>query len=109
MTDVATPSEAVIQLDKVSTRFGANVVHTDVTLEVRRYGDVWLRDTGPLVVSRDGVALAQRFGFNGWGGKYLMDGDQEIGGKAVVEGRIGDRIRIETPGGGGFGTRTPPT
>ena len=50
-----------------------------VTLEVRRYGDVWLRDTGPLVVARGGRAVAQRFGFNGWGGKYLMDGDQEIG------------------------------
>ena len=50
-----------------------------VKLEVRRYGDVWLRDTGPLVVERGGRAVAQRFGFNGWGGKYLMDGDQEIG------------------------------
>ena len=50
-----------------------------VKLEVRRYGDVWLRDTGPLVVQRQGLPLGQRFGFNGWGGKYLMDGDQEIG------------------------------
>lgn len=50
-----------------------------VKLETRRYGDVWLRDTGPLVVQRDGLPLGQRFGFNGWGGKYLMDGDQEIG------------------------------
>ena len=50
-----------------------------VQLEVRRYGDVWLRDTGPLIVQRDGAPLGQRFGFNGWGGKYLMDGDQEIG------------------------------
>ena len=50
-----------------------------VTLEMRRYGDVWLRDTGPLVVERDGQQVGQRFGFNGWGGKYLMDGDQEIG------------------------------
>lgn len=50
-----------------------------VKLEMRRYGDVWLRDTGPLVVERDGVQIGQRFGFNGWGGKYLMDGDHEIG------------------------------
>ncbi|RZA07507.1 MAG: agmatine deiminase family protein, partial [Proteobacteria bacterium] len=26
-----------------------------------------------------GTMQAMRFGFNGWGGKYLMDGDQEIG------------------------------
>ena len=50
-----------------------------VKLEVRRYGDVWLRDTGPLVVQRGGAPIAKRFGFNGWGGKYLMDGDQQIG------------------------------
>jgi len=47
-----------------------------VTLERRTYGDVWLRDTGPLVLS-DGRALRCRF--NGWGGKYLMQGDQTIG------------------------------
>ena len=50
-----------------------------VRLERRRYGDVWLRDTGPLVVSDGARLVARRFGFNGWGGKYLMDGDQEVG------------------------------
>jgi agmatine deiminase len=51
-----------------------------VTLERRHYGDIWLRDTGPLVLC-DGAGrrMARRFGFNGWGGKYLMDGDQTIG------------------------------
>jgi len=51
-----------------------------VTLERREYGDVWLRDTVPLVLS-DGAGgrAARRFGFNGWGGKYLMDGDQTVG------------------------------
>ena len=51
-----------------------------MTLERRRYGDIWLRDTGPLVmVDGRGERRALRFGFNGWGGKYLMDGDAEIG------------------------------
>ena len=50
-----------------------------VQLEQRRFGDVWLRDTGPLVVQRGAAQVAKRFGFNGWGGKYLMDGDQQIG------------------------------
>ncbi|RGP42014.1 Agmatine deiminase [Altererythrobacter insulae] len=52
------------------------LVSEKVQLEQRRYGDIWLRDTGPLVRG-DGAAL--RCGFNGWGGKYLMDGDQSIG------------------------------
>ncbi|MCR2832437.1 agmatine deiminase family protein [Parerythrobacter lacustris] len=47
-----------------------------VGIERRAYGDVWLRDTGPLV-RIDGTALRCRF--NGWGGKYLMEGDQTIG------------------------------
>ena len=51
-----------------------------VTLETRAYGDIWLRDTGPLVLlGADGARRAQRFGFNGWGGKYLMPGDESIG------------------------------
>ncbi|MEP6869066.1 MAG: agmatine deiminase family protein [Novosphingobium sp.] len=50
-----------------------------VTMDMREYGDVWLRDTGPLIVMDGGKRLAMRFGFNGWGGKYLMPGDQTIG------------------------------
>jgi len=56
-----------------------SLVSASVKLERRRYGDIWLRDTGPLTVFDDGERRALRFGFNGWGGKYLMDGDAEIG------------------------------
>ncbi|MBV1689741.1 agmatine deiminase family protein [Novosphingobium sp. G106] len=56
------------------------LVGSKVTLERRTYGDVWLRDTGPLVrTDGAGGRRARRFGFNGWGGKYLMEGDQTIG------------------------------
>lgn len=56
------------------------LVSSKVTLERRVYGDVWLRDTGPLVVHEEGgTRTARRFGFNGWGEKYLMPGDMEIG------------------------------
>ncbi len=62
------------------------LVSAAVKLERRGYGDVWLRDTGPLVV-QDGAghARAMRFGFNGWGGKYLMDGDQTIGAELATD------------------------
>ncbi len=69
----------LIVRDEANRARAAALCSAKVTLEVRRYGDVWLRDTGPLVVAQGGTAVAQRFGFNGWGGKYLMDGDQEIG------------------------------
>ncbi len=65
------------------------LVSGKVKLERRRYGDVWLRDTGPLVVMDDaGHRVARRFGFNGWGGKYLMDGDQEIGAELARDARL---------------------
>ena len=65
--------------DEANRARAASLCSAKVKLEVRRYGDVWLRDTGPLVVERGGTKLAKRFGFNGWGGKYLMDGDRVIG------------------------------
>ncbi|WP_082456267.1 agmatine deiminase family protein [Novosphingobium sp. Leaf2] len=66
--------------DEANRARALELVSGKVTLETRRYGDVWLRDTGPLVVTDGhGGRKAMRFGFNGWGGKYLMDGDQDIG------------------------------
>src|SRR5690606_41599499 len=52
-----------------------------VACERHAYGDIWLRDSGPLVIfDEQGRRIARRFGFNGWGGQFVMEGDQEIGG-----------------------------
>ncbi|MEP2735424.1 MAG: agmatine deiminase family protein [Erythrobacter sp.] len=56
-----------------------SLVSNNVTLERQRYGDIWLRDTGPLIVRDERAPAAHRFQFNGWGGKYLMEGDQTVG------------------------------
>lgn len=70
----------LIVRDEANAACARQLVSGSVRLEQRVYGDVWLRDTGPLVV-RDaaGNRRARLFGFNGWGGKYLMDGDTLIG------------------------------
>ena len=66
--------------DEANELRAQSLCSASVKLERRCFGDIWLRDTGPLVVMDGrGKRLARRFGFNGWGGRYLMEGDQTIG------------------------------
>jgi agmatine deiminase len=75
----------LIVRDAANQARAAALCSAAVKQEVRRYGDVWLRDTGPLVVRSGDRWVAKRFGFNGWGGKYLMQGDQVIGAELACD------------------------
>ncbi|HEX6374940.1 MAG TPA: agmatine deiminase family protein [Allosphingosinicella sp.] len=54
------------------------------------FGDIWLRDTGPIVLGRGRERRAARFLFNGWGGKYRLEGDDSVG------QRLADRAGLAT-------------
>ncbi|MEY4160496.1 MAG: hypothetical protein RLZZ136_1117 [Pseudomonadota bacterium] len=84
---VANSGQAVrlIVRDAANAARARSLVSAAVTIEQRVYGDVWLRDTGPLVVTDGaGQQVARRFGFNGWGGKYVMAGDETIGAELAI-------------------------
>jgi len=52
---------------------------------VAQFGDIWLRDTGVIV---DSAGIGHAFGFNGWGGKYEYDGDEDIGRRLAAKKRM---------------------
>ena len=57
---------------------GANVDIGRVMLRIVPSNDTWARDHGPLTTVCSGEPLLLDFGFNGWGGKYGYDLDNQI-------------------------------
>ena len=69
----------LIAADPASAEAARALAAPGVIVETHRFGDIWLRDTGPIVVGSGAARQARDFGFNGWGGKYEMPGDEDIG------------------------------
>ena len=58
----------------------AQAMLSDGSAEViaARFGDIWLRDTAPIFVKSGLNLKAACFQFNGWGEKYVLNGDEEV-------------------------------
>lgn len=68
----------LVAADRASAR-AAEALAPFATVLEEPFGDIWLRDTGPIVVKGGNAREARSFLFNGWGGKYALEGDDTIG------------------------------
>lgn len=60
-------------------RTARNAVGTAAELVPANYGDIWLRDTGPIFARVAGRSIALRFKTNAWGGKFELPADATVG------------------------------
>ena len=74
--------------DEDNAEIAAGLVGGHVDIRIHAFGDIWLRDTGPLIVKAGDGRTARLFDFNGWGGKFEMAGDREIGAALAGEAEL---------------------
>ena len=74
----------LVQGDEAEAAARTLLAGTAVELVRGTFGDIWLRDTGPIFIDDGGATAAAGFRFNGWGGKYALEGDGEVPGQLAA-------------------------
>ncbi|MEA3004080.1 MAG: agmatine deiminase [Sphingomonadales bacterium] len=69
----------LVAADPASAARAKALAGPGIDVIVEPFGDIWLRDTGPIFLGRGPQRSAKVFRFNGWGGKYELEGDDTIG------------------------------
>ncbi|AHE57486.1 agmatine deiminase family protein [Sphingomonas sanxanigenens] len=80
----------LVVADIESSEAALALVDDGVIVEIAPFGDIWLRDTGPILVTHAGERVARDFDFNWWGNKYELPGDEDVG------GRLADAAKLAT-------------
>ena len=65
--------------DEASAELARNLVDPAVNVIIEPIGDAWLRDTAAIIVGEGAGRIGRDFGFNWWGGKYSIAGDEDVG------------------------------
>ena len=81
----------LVAADEASADVARSLAGDIAEVIVEPFGDIWLRDTAPIIVRGLGGRAATDFGFNWWGGKYDLPGDESIGARLAV--RSGHPLR----------------
>ncbi|HMI21171.1 MAG TPA: agmatine deiminase family protein [Sphingomonas sp.] len=71
----------LVAADEASAAAARALAGDAAEVQVQPFGDIWLRDTGAIVTTGPDGRRAARFGFNWWGGKYHLPGDEGVGGR----------------------------
>lgn len=74
----------LVAADEASATVARRLAGPRIETVVVPFGDIWLRDTGPIIVEGPDGFLARDFLFNGWGGKYLLDHDDAVGARLAA-------------------------
>ena len=72
------PVELLVRDAEADTDAASRLAGANVRLHRVPYDDVWLRDSGPIFVGREGRLRLVNWEFNGWGGKYDAAVDNEV-------------------------------
>jgi agmatine deiminase len=72
------PVELLVRDAAAESDAAARLAGANVRLHRVPYDDVWLRDSGPIFVAREGRLRLVNWEFNGWGGKYNAATDNEV-------------------------------
>lgn len=77
---LAPTNKVIVLVNSEEAEASARAALGDAAELVRaKYGDIWLRDTGPIYAAAPEGAVALRFATNSWGGKYDLPDDATVG------------------------------
>lgn len=75
----------LVAADEASAAAAKLLVGNTARIVVEPFGDIWLRDTAAII---GGDGTAHDFQFNGWGGKYDLPGDDDVGARLARRARF---------------------
>jgi agmatine deiminase len=75
----------LVAADAEAAEAAERIAGDTAQIVVEPFGDIWLRDTGPIL---DGGGRAHDFRFNGWGGKYDLEGDSDVGARLARRNKL---------------------
>jgi len=71
--------EVLVRDEAARTEAEAALHGLPVRFHVMTFGDIWMRDIAPVFLrDAQGTLASVRFRFNGWGGKYVYEGDDRV-------------------------------